>query len=324
MARKEARVSVDIWTDTDFVALPPSAQRTYLLLISQRDMAYTGVIGLRERRWSRTAAGITPADVMGDLAVLEAARFVLVDENTEEVLVRTFMRNDKVYRQPNVFQSVVEQLDSVQSPRLRAELLNEMRLIDAAGDMPKGSFEHRDAIFRKLGNPTEYPSQYPSGNPSDMALGGGGVVTTSSTASPFPSPLSSSPLDASGADEPGEGEEGSPEDEEQDLIAEVLAIRPGWSARSVSKVLRDPEVRRRPWPVVRAAAVAVARDGASEAPGRLRHDGPWWNAAGVPSAPAGPVLPPQCGGCDRNRMVELADGRMAFCPNCNPRARRSA
>ena len=46
---------------------------------------------------------------MGDLAVLEAARFVLVDENTEEVLVRTFMRNDKVYRQPNVFQSVVEQ-----------------------------------------------------------------------------------------------------------------------------------------------------------------------------------------------------------------------
>ena len=51
MARSEARLSVEIWNDPDFLALSADAQRMYMFLISQSDLAHDGVLALRERRW---------------------------------------------------------------------------------------------------------------------------------------------------------------------------------------------------------------------------------------------------------------------------------
>lgn len=217
MARSEARVTVDIWDDPDFRALTCSQQRAYLFLVSQRDLCHTGVIALRERRWARTAADLNSAVVIADLKALEAARFVVVDENTEEVLVRSLLRRDKVYRQPNVLRTAAGQVAQIESQAIRAVLLAELRRIAASGDVPAGSA----AVFGEMvatlggdpaplpaaagddpgdpsptpsGTPSPTPSGRGSGTPSAATPGDWGVVTAVSSDSPIPNPQAPSPV----------------------------------------------------------------------------------------------------------------------------------
>ena len=75
MPRTEARIFTSIWRDEDFVALPRSAQGLYMFLLSQDDLAYCGVLPLRERRWAAKAAGMTIADVERDLKTLEGTAY---------------------------------------------------------------------------------------------------------------------------------------------------------------------------------------------------------------------------------------------------------
>jgi hypothetical protein len=97
------------------------------------------------------------------------------------------------------------------------------------------------------------------------------------------------------------------------LIADVLAIRPAWSARSLRRILTDPDIARRPWPAVRAAALAVARDPDSKQPGRLAHDGPWWESPPT----ATPPRPTWCGACDEQTRLTRGDAPRR-CPACHP------
>lgn len=164
MARSEARIAVSIWSDPDFIALSPLAQRLFLFLISQPDLAHDGVLALRERRWSKAAAGLTPAQIRQHLAELAEARFVVIDEDTEELLVRSFIRRDQVYRQPNVLRSAANHLKTVTSPVIRAAIGEELRRVAAASDIGDAAraivAEMLDAL-----NPSGNPSPNPSGNP---------------------------------------------------------------------------------------------------------------------------------------------------------------
>jgi hypothetical protein len=105
------------------------------------------------------------------------------------------------------------------------------------------------------------------------------------------------------------------------LVAEVQGIRPEWSARSIRRALEQPEVRERPAELIRAAFLLVAEDPETQHPGRLAHDGPWWNQAARQARPR-PAVPDWCGRCESaaRRMVELGDGRVQRCPDCHPLA----
>lgn len=173
MARSEARLVVSIWEDPDFLSLTPSAQRLFMFLISQPDLAHDGVIALRERRWSKKAAGLTVAQIGADLDELSAARFTLVDEDAEELLVRSFIRRDKVYRQPNVLRAAADHLATVSSPMIRAAIGTELARIQTfAEDIPAGSKDVLAGMLEACGNPSANPSANPpgdgkgSGNPS--------------------------------------------------------------------------------------------------------------------------------------------------------------
>ncbi|MEV4197032.1 hypothetical protein [Micromonospora globbae] len=165
MARSEARLAVSIWTDADFLALSPTAQRMFMFLLSQPDLAHDGVLALRERRWSKTAAGLTSANVESDLNELRRARFIVVDEDTEEVLIRSFIRRDKVYRQPNVLRAAADHLATVSSPVILAAVAAELHRIAAADDLHDGARPIVAAMLAAIGTPRE-PLPNPSGNPS--------------------------------------------------------------------------------------------------------------------------------------------------------------
>jgi len=102
MARTHARVLVSIWNDPDFTNLAASEQRLYLLLLSQPDLSLCGVLALRPKRWARLCPSDTTETVLRDLKRLSDERFVLVDDEVDEVWIRSFVKYDGLLRVPNM------------------------------------------------------------------------------------------------------------------------------------------------------------------------------------------------------------------------------
>ena len=188
MARGHGRILTSIWEDADFLTLTQEQQRLYLFLISQPNLNHAGLLPLTLRRWSRKAAGLTPTALDVLLSDLDQARFIVVDDDTEELLIRSFVRNDGVWKQPKVMGAMVSGAMEISSHRLQAALLSEVdripldelsdeptKLRDRAGPSIRQQVaEHIDNLRRAFkGTPTDprggasaTPSGTPSGTPS--------------------------------------------------------------------------------------------------------------------------------------------------------------
>lgn len=284
--RNYAQVSTSLWApDSDFRKLPARAQRLYKVLMTQPNITAAGVLPLTVKRWANLAPDTPVDEIEETLVILEDARYVVIDRDAEELLVRSFVRWDKGYGNPKRRPVIVRAAGAVASMPIRLAISQE---------------------FQRLGLPTD---GLPDSDPHSPSPSDGVVVTVveqqTSTLNPQPPPPShADALDLEDADPVGK------------LIAAVLEVRPEWSASSVERVLRDPEIRARPFPVVAAALLIVARDPESSVPGRVRADGPWWSdAAGARASPQ--LLDPPCGECGPNRQIEV-DGAVARCPRCHP------
>src|SRR5882672_6518707 len=126
MARTYGNIVTAIWLDPEFCALSAGAQRTYFMLVTQPDIAACGTLALTRRRWSKTVATQERDDFPAWLTELERARYVLVDEDTEELLVRTFAKWDGGYKHSQRVQAVIATAESIRSPILRASIATEL------------------------------------------------------------------------------------------------------------------------------------------------------------------------------------------------------
>jgi hypothetical protein len=101
MAQDFAPLLRSIWSDDDWRALSMDAQHIYLMLLSHPDRNSAGVLSLTKKKWTRLAADMTPQRPRLSAALDRAGLttgFVVVDEETEEVLVRAFIRRATVYK----------------------------------------------------------------------------------------------------------------------------------------------------------------------------------------------------------------------------------
>ncbi|MBP2325354.1 hypothetical protein JOF56_005739 [Kibdelosporangium banguiense] len=139
MARDHARLLASIWDDDDFLNLSGDAQRLYFLLLSQRDLSYAGLLPMRLKRWASLSTTTTVDTVTAALAELDASRFVACDHNTEEVLIRSLIRRDGIYKQPNVLAGALREAFLITSGVLRGVLAAELlRLpVDVVGAGPE-------------------------------------------------------------------------------------------------------------------------------------------------------------------------------------------
>jgi hypothetical protein len=160
MARSFGRILVVIWDDEDFKALSPTAQRMYMFLLTQADLEHSGLIPLRERRWAKSCGALTVDQVTADLKELAAARFTVVDEDTEELLVRSLIRRDEVWKQPNVYKSAAASAVAVLSPAIKAVLYAETERLDLSSAAEE-SRRVREGLLVSL-----EPFAKGSGNPS--------------------------------------------------------------------------------------------------------------------------------------------------------------
>ena len=94
MARHYGRIATAIWRNPDFQRLSINAQRAYLMLVSQPDITPCGVLALTVRRWAGYSLTDTPDAVDDALNELAESRFIVVDDEAEEVLIRTFIKYD--------------------------------------------------------------------------------------------------------------------------------------------------------------------------------------------------------------------------------------
>jgi hypothetical protein len=158
MARLYGKLLTTIWRDPDFLKLTAGAQRLYMLLLSSPKLSAAGCVPLQRARWANLAPN-TPVDhIERSLTELEAARFVLVDEATEEVLVRSFVAHDGAWRNPKMAKAVDNSVVEIESDGLRAvaaetlaNLLLERRsivdpIVDAIAD--RSSIDLRSGSIR--------------------------------------------------------------------------------------------------------------------------------------------------------------------------------
>jgi len=123
MARSFGSIDCGIWDDPDFCLLSAGAQRTYLMLITQRDITACGSLPLTLRRWSATCG---EKDIEAWIAELTDANFVLIDEDTEELLVRTFAKWDGGYRHTKRRMAVISTARAIKSVTLRSTASTEL------------------------------------------------------------------------------------------------------------------------------------------------------------------------------------------------------
>lgn len=126
MARTQARILVSIWSDPEFLGLPPEPQRLYLFLLSQPNLGHAGLIALTVKRWARKATALSVDNIRNDLRRLETDGFIVMDEATEEVLVRTLVKNDGVWKQPKVMPAMAANAAEIESPALQFALRQEL------------------------------------------------------------------------------------------------------------------------------------------------------------------------------------------------------
>lgn len=134
MSRTEARVKCSIWTDPDFLALSRDAKLAYHLLLEQDDLSLCGVAPLREVRWGH-CLGLAPAKVRAVLGELEAAQFVVVDSEEQELWVRTSIRHDHI-EGSKLLGGAQRSFGSVRSQKIRSAFCREYPDLAEAWHIP--------------------------------------------------------------------------------------------------------------------------------------------------------------------------------------------
>lgn len=126
MARDHARIYVAIWSDPDFRALPIPPQHAFFMLLSQPRLSYCGVMDYLPNRLAKMSDKATARSVTNAVAALEDAHFVVTDEDTGELLIRSFVRHDGLLAMPNMTKAMVKDYLTVLSDRLRDVITDEL------------------------------------------------------------------------------------------------------------------------------------------------------------------------------------------------------
>jgi hypothetical protein len=197
MAREHAQIKLAIWSDDDFRDLTRDEQLLYFTLVTHPSLSYCGVVDWRPARIAALASDWTREDVETTAKGLIAKRYIVVDDETEEALVRSFIRNDEILKQPKVALAMLTAWAGVASKLLRGVIVHEIKRLHAESptlpaftSTATASGERLRDLLAKPGiDPTPNPSGNPSVNPSGTPSRKGSANPSGNpSGSPDPSP----------------------------------------------------------------------------------------------------------------------------------------
>lgn len=217
MAGDFRKINSMIWSDSSWRALPPLEQWLYFALLTNSKTSYVGVLDWRPRKLAGLADGVSGADLKELAQELQRKRFILIDEEREECLVRSFIKHDGVLKNQNLGKSIGRDFAATYSEPIRQVIVHEVqKLVDSAEDDLKAVTNKysRPFILEILRNPSApidqfldpqsssvipqpTPGQGPEGTPTvapertpEPTPGVGGQPTGGHPPSPSPSPPS--------------------------------------------------------------------------------------------------------------------------------------
>ncbi|UYB35492.1 hypothetical protein N9A08_12780 [Arthrobacter koreensis] len=118
---------MDMWNDDDWRGLTGNAQGLYLKLLTHPTLTYCGVADWRPGRLAKLTMSMTAQDVIEGAKELQAAAFAYVDEETEEIFLRSFVRHDGLLKHPRLSISMAKDFAAVASPRVRGFFVWELK-----------------------------------------------------------------------------------------------------------------------------------------------------------------------------------------------------
>lgn len=182
MARAYASVYLTIWNDPDFRDTPMSAQWLYFTMLTYPTLNACGVMEWREAKLIRMTQGVTVQELREAAWQLGRRQLIAVDPDTEEALVRSFVRHDGGLKSPNMAKGIVREHGAIASQKLMALVSREVRRAVEEHPDWKGVAEV-GAVTKQFLNVEVNPSglvpiwfHSGSGNPSDLVSGGSDLV----------------------------------------------------------------------------------------------------------------------------------------------------
>lgn len=125
MARSHGVIKVEVWEPrSDFRQLPMDAQWSFAMLISQPQINNLGVLPYLPEKWVRLAADLDDRRLQHALEQLDQNHFTITDRDTAEILVRTFIKHDKVWSQPKLVTNARRLIREVESTTIRDRLVD--------------------------------------------------------------------------------------------------------------------------------------------------------------------------------------------------------
>lgn len=159
MARDHARINIAIWGSTGFRKLSPAAQHLYFVLVTSSTLNYAGVADWRPKRLAALSESWTVDDVDTAAHELSSAHVAIIDDDTEEVLIRTWIKHDGLIDQPRMAVSVANAYAGVSSLMIRGVIVHELRKLKSAKPELKGW--GKEKLTEVLDEPEIDPNETP-------------------------------------------------------------------------------------------------------------------------------------------------------------------
>lgn len=162
MAREQANINTGLWADRDWRSLLMSEKYLYTLLLTHPTINYTGVVDWRPARIAALSPDTTTESIEVAARGLQEARFVFVDEDSEEVLIRSYLRHDGILKQPKLSVSMANAYAGTSSTKIQDIVAHEMhRLRSEYPDWAAWRSPKVDAVLK---NPGQDMSVFVSGH----------------------------------------------------------------------------------------------------------------------------------------------------------------
>ncbi len=143
MARDHARILTSRHNDRDWRTLPMCSQWLFDYLLTSPTLTYAGVATYNPKRIAKAIndGGVERIDVAAYRLETFDPPYVVIDRETDEAFIRSFVRNDGLLKSPKVAIAAFRAWESITSDVIRACFVFELaRLRDDRPDL--ASWEH--------------------------------------------------------------------------------------------------------------------------------------------------------------------------------------
>lgn len=152
MGRRFGQFKMAAW-GTDFGDLTRLQQHAYWTLLFQPKLTLVGTLDFIPGRIMKAATDWTGDELEQVVKELESLRYVVVDRDTQELLIRSFVRHDPVLTTPNVAQGMSSDFGEVMSTELQDVIVKELQRAYTEGpDLGgwKGVAKGNPVLYRRV------------------------------------------------------------------------------------------------------------------------------------------------------------------------------